>query len=43
MTSSFASSSFAPALPHIAKQYGISDEVAVLGISLFVLAYVPGS
>ncbi|CAD6588223.1 MAG: hypothetical protein CYPHOPRED_004316 [Cyphobasidiales sp. Tagirdzhanova-0007] len=41
MSSTFASSVFSPALPYIAKQYGISSEASVLGISLFVLGYVP--
>lgn len=36
MCSTFASSVFSPALPYVATQYGISSEVAVLGISLFV-------
>lgn len=40
MCSTFASSVFSPALSYISVQYGISSEVAILGISLFVLGYV---
>lgn len=42
MCSTFASSVFSPALPYISEEYGISREVSVLGISLFVLGYVFG-
>ena len=42
MCSTFASSALSPALPYIAEEYGISREVAVLGISLFVAGYIPG-
>ena len=42
MCSTFASSVYSPALTYVAAEYGISQEVAILGISLFVLGYVPG-
>ncbi|GAA6040011.1 hypothetical protein JCM8097_004737 [Rhodosporidiobolus ruineniae] len=42
MSSTFASSVFASALPFIADDYGISEEVATLGVSLFVAGYIAG-
>ncbi|GAA5867110.1 hypothetical protein JCM8547_006242 [Rhodosporidiobolus lusitaniae] len=42
MCSTFASSVFSSALPYVAAQYGVSEEVATLGTSLFILGYVVG-
>ena len=42
MCSTFASSVFSPAIGYVARDYGISQEVSILGISLFVLGYIPG-
>jgi MFS transporter, DHA1 family, multidrug resistance protein len=42
MCSTFASSVFSPATSYVARQYGISTEVAILGLSLFIAGYVPG-
>ena len=41
MCSTFASSVYSPAVTYVAAEYGISSEVAILGLSLFVLGYVP--
>lgn len=41
MSSTFASSVYSPAIPYVGREFGISSEVGVLGISLFVLGYVP--
>ncbi|EIN08811.1 MFS general substrate transporter [Punctularia strigosozonata HHB-11173 SS5] len=42
MCSTFASSVFSPATELISQQYGISTEVAILGLALFIAGYVPG-
>ncbi|GAA6019837.1 hypothetical protein JCM10207_003716 [Rhodosporidiobolus poonsookiae] len=42
MSSTFASSVFSSALPYVAEQYNVSEEVATLGVSLFILGYVVG-
>lgn len=42
MCSTFASSVFSPALQYVARDYGISQEVAILGLSLFIIGFVPG-
>jgi DHA1 family multidrug resistance protein-like MFS transporter len=42
MCSTFASSVFSPATAYVSRQYGISTEVGILGISLFIAGYVPG-
>ncbi|KAK4687592.1 MFS transporter, DHA1 family, multidrug resistance protein, partial [Tremellales sp. Uapishka_1] len=42
MCATFASSVFSSASSYYAAEYGITDEVAILGVSLFVLGYVPG-
>jgi hypothetical protein len=42
MCSTFASSVFSPTTSFVARQYGISTEVAILGVSLFVAGYIPG-
>ncbi|KAI1083725.1 MFS general substrate transporter [Whalleya microplaca] len=42
MTSAFASSLFSPAIPYVAKEFGVSTEVGVLGVSLFVLGFATG-
>lgn len=41
MCSTFASSVYSPAVTYVSAEYGISSEVAILGLSLFVLGYVP--
>jgi hypothetical protein len=40
--STFASSVFSPAFRFVAKEYNVSTEVVTLGLSLFVLGFVPG-
>ncbi|EIM92287.1 MFS general substrate transporter [Stereum hirsutum FP-91666 SS1] len=42
MCSTFASSIFSSASNDVSEQYGVSTEVTILGLSLFVLGYVPG-
>ncbi|KIM78033.1 hypothetical protein PILCRDRAFT_76019 [Piloderma croceum F 1598] len=42
MCSTFASSVFSPAFRFIAKEYNVSTEVVTLGLSLFVIGFVPG-
>ncbi|EJD48787.1 MFS general substrate transporter [Auricularia subglabra TFB-10046 SS5] len=42
MCSTFASSVFSPASTYIARQYGISQEVSILGIAIFIAGYIPG-
>ncbi|KAK9894126.1 MFS general substrate transporter [Cystobasidium minutum MCA 4210] len=42
MCSTFASSVFSPALDFVAREYRISPEVAILGLSLFIVGFVPG-
>ncbi|WWC85578.1 uncharacterized protein L201_000442 [Kwoniella dendrophila CBS 6074] len=42
MCATFASSIFSAASPFIAKQYGISQVVSILGLSLFLLGFVVG-
>jgi MFS transporter, DHA1 family, multidrug resistance protein len=42
MCSTFASSVFSPAVNYLGQEYGVSSEVALLGISLFIAGYVPG-
>lgn len=38
----WGSAVFAPASPHIAKQYGVIQEVTTLGISLYVFGFATG-
>ncbi|KZT61632.1 MFS general substrate transporter [Calocera cornea HHB12733] len=42
MCSTFASSVFSPAVTYVGAEYGVSSEVAILGISLFIAGYIPG-
>lgn len=42
MCSTFASSVFSPASLYVARQYGISSEISVLGVAIFIAGYVPG-
>ncbi|KAI0900991.1 MFS general substrate transporter [Annulohypoxylon nitens] len=42
MTSAFASSLFSAATPYVAKEFGVSAEVGILGVSLFVLGFATG-
>lgn len=42
MCSTFASSVLSPASPYIQQEFGVGRQVAVLGISLFILGYVFG-
>ncbi|WWC67051.1 uncharacterized protein I206_100958 [Kwoniella pini CBS 10737] len=42
MCATFASSIFSAAAPFIAKQYGISTVVSILGLSLYLLGFVVG-
>ncbi|BGP17112.1 hypothetical protein JCM10213_003891 [Rhodosporidiobolus nylandii] len=42
MSSTFASSIFSSALPAVSEEFGISREVATLGISLFLCGYIVG-
>lgn len=42
MSSTFASSIFSASAPYIARDYGISEEVSILGLSLFLLGFVVG-
>lgn len=38
----FASGIYAPAIPTIAQKYGVSEEVATLGVTLYVLGFSTG-
>ena len=42
MTAAFASSIFSPATPAVAAEFGVSSEVGLLGVSLFVLGFATG-
>ncbi|KAI1656590.1 MFS general substrate transporter [Daldinia decipiens] len=42
MTSAFASSIFSAATPYVAKEFGVSSEVGILGVSLFVVGFATG-
>lgn len=42
VTAAFASSIFSAATPHVAKEFGVSNEVGILGVSLFVLGFATG-
>ncbi|ORY31964.1 major facilitator superfamily domain-containing protein [Naematelia encephala] len=42
MSATFASSIFSSASPYVAKQYGISSEVGILGLSLYLLGFTVG-
>ncbi|GAA6064705.1 hypothetical protein JCM10212_001610 [Sporobolomyces blumeae] len=42
MSSTFASSIFSSAIPYVSQEFGISNEVATLGTSLFLAGYVVG-
>lgn len=42
MTAAFGSSIFSAATPVVAREYGVSSEVAVLGVSLYVLGFATG-
>ncbi|KAI1388920.1 MFS general substrate transporter [Hypoxylon trugodes] len=42
MTSAFASSIFSAATPYVAKEFNVSSEVGLLGVSLFVLGFATG-
>ncbi|KAI1644887.1 MFS general substrate transporter [Daldinia loculata] len=42
MTSAFASSIFSAATPYVAKEFGVSSEVGILGVSLFVIGFATG-
>ncbi|KAI0455161.1 polyamine transporter 1 [Xylaria acuta] len=42
ITSAFTSSIFSAATPHVAKEFGVSTEVGILGVSLFVLGFATG-
>ncbi|KAI1815699.1 major facilitator superfamily transporter [Poronia punctata] len=42
VTAAFASSFFSAATPYVAKEFGVSTEVGILGVSLFVLGFATG-
>ncbi|KAI1136729.1 MFS general substrate transporter [Hypoxylon sp. FL0543] len=42
MTSAFASSIFSAATPYVAKEFNVSSEVGILGVSLFVVGFATG-
>ncbi|OTB03413.1 hypothetical protein M426DRAFT_321787 [Hypoxylon sp. CI-4A] len=42
MTAAFASSLFSAATPYVAKEFGVSSEVGLLGVSLFVVGFATG-
>ncbi|KAI0970775.1 polyamine transporter 1 [Xylaria arbuscula] len=42
ITSAFTSSIFSAATPYVAKEFGVSAEVGVLGVSLYVLGFATG-
>lgn len=42
MTSAFASSIFSAATPAVAAEFGVSTEVGILGVSLFVVGFATG-
>ncbi|KAI1102321.1 MFS general substrate transporter [Jackrogersella minutella] len=42
MTAAFASSIFSAATPYVAKEFGVSSEVGLLGVSLFVVGFATG-
>ncbi|KAI0440727.1 polyamine transporter 1 [Xylaria telfairii] len=42
VTSAFTSSIFSAATPHVAKEFGVSTEVGILGVSLYVLGFATG-
>ena len=41
-STSFSSSVFAPAVPPVAIEFGVSETVATLGVSLYVLGFAAG-
>lgn len=42
MCSTFASSIYSSAIPYIASEYSVSTEITTLGLSLFIVGYIPG-
>jgi DHA1 family multidrug resistance protein-like MFS transporter len=40
--STFGSSIYSSAIPYIASDYGVSTEVTTLGLSLYIVGYIPG-
>lgn len=42
MTSAFTSSIFSAATPYVAKEFNVSSEVGILGVSLFVVGFATG-
>ncbi|KAI0865466.1 polyamine transporter 1 [Xylaria cubensis] len=42
ITSAFTSSIFSAATPYVAKEFGVSREVGILGVSLYVLGFATG-
>ncbi|KAI0392529.1 major facilitator superfamily domain-containing protein [Xylariaceae sp. FL0594] len=42
VTAAFASSLFSAATPYVAKEFGVSSEVGILGVSLFVAGFATG-
>lgn len=42
MTSAFTSSIFSAATPYVAAEFGVSSEVGLLGVSLFVVGFATG-
>ncbi|KAI0517370.1 polyamine transporter 1 [Xylaria bambusicola] len=42
VTSAFTSSIFSAATPYVAREFGVSQEVGTLGVSLFVLGFATG-
>ncbi|KAI8634234.1 major facilitator superfamily transporter [Xylariaceae sp. FL1651] len=42
MTSAFTSSIFSAATPYVAAEFGVSREVGILGVSLYVLGFATG-
>ncbi|KAI1376039.1 MFS general substrate transporter [Hypoxylon crocopeplum] len=42
MTSAFASSIFSAATPYVAREFNVSTEVGLLGVSLFVVGFATG-
>lgn len=42
IVAAFTSSLFSPAIPYVAKEFGVSREVGILGVSLYVLGFATG-
>ncbi|KAI0420443.1 polyamine transporter 1 [Xylaria grammica] len=42
VTAAFTSSIFSAATPYVAREFGVSSEVGILGVSLFVLGFATG-